>query len=287
MPSTHEQSTAQLRKAHLARSFDLASDTYEEAHGDFVNPVGDRLAYLADLRPGDRVLDLGCGRGAVLFAAVAAVGPDGYVAGVDLSPGMVRRTAAQAARAGLRNVSVRVDDAEDLGFPDRSFEAVLSSFTLPLLPDPAAALAGAHRVLAPGGRLGLTGPGAGAEPEPGWRRALPALLPYLGPDADWPAADGDRAVAADRPGGDPERALAAAGFTGVRTVEEPAVVVHADVHTWWRSLWAGGHRALLETIAPGRRAQAREAACAAVEPLTERGRLVHRTSVRYTLARRD
>ncbi|MCD0485736.1 methyltransferase domain-containing protein [Streptacidiphilus sp. ASG 303] len=280
MPSTREQSPAERRKAWIARSFDLASDSYDEANGPFFNPVGERLVDLAGLRPGDRVLDVGCGRGAVLFAAVAAVGPDGYVAGVDLSPAMVRRTAAQAAGAGLRNVSVRVGDAEDPGFPDGSFEAVLSSFSLVLTPDPAAALARARRLLAPDGRFGTTS--FGPDPEPAWREAVRVLRDFADPEAAGAYARPFNALADD-----PEGMLAAAGFAGVRTVEGTTATEFADLDAWWRSAWADGHRGVLETIPPDRREEARRAACAVVAPLAgSDGRLVRRTAVRWTIARR-
>ncbi|WP_377270679.1 class I SAM-dependent methyltransferase [Peterkaempfera sp. SMS 1(5)a] len=274
MPSIREQAPAQRRKARITRSFDLASDSYDEANGDFFNPVGDRLVELAGLRPGDRVLDLGCGRGAVLFPALAAVGPDGYVAGVDLSPAMVHRTAHQAADARLRNVSVRVDDAEDLGFPDQSFEAVLSSLTLMLTPDPDAALAQAHRVLVPGGRFGLTLFGPDVQPE--WRQAARVLHGYAedGPLGFNTLADG------------PEAALAAAGFGGVRTVEEVVTVQYADLDAWWRSVRSDGNRDLLESIPPDRLDEARRAAYEVVRPLAAAGDLTRRTAVRYITAHR-
>jgi ubiquinone/menaquinone biosynthesis C-methylase UbiE len=281
MPSTREQAPAQRRKTWITRSFDLASDTYDEANGDFFNPVGDRLVQLAGLRPGDRVLDLGCGRGAVLFAAHSAVGPDGYVAGVDLAPEMVRRTAAQAAQAGLRNVSVRVDDAEDLGFPDHSFEAVLSSLALIHTPDPAAALAQAHRVLTPGGRFGFTA--FGPAPQPQWRQAARALLDFAEPG---PGGAAELLPSFNSLAEDTGAALRAAGFTEVRTVEEVLTREYADADGWWRSISADGHRALVDAIPEERREEARKAAYAVIEPLTESGRLVRRTAVRYTTARR-
>jgi ubiquinone/menaquinone biosynthesis C-methylase UbiE len=299
MPSTHEQVPTQYRhqyqyqherKAYLANAFDLASDNYDEANGSFFNPIGERLVELADLRPGDRMLDLGCGRGAVLFAAVAQVGPDGYVAGLDLSPGMVHRTAAQAAKAGLRNVSVRVGDAEDPGFPDRSFEAVLSSLALFLTPDPAAALASAHRVLVPGGHFGFTA--FGEDVVPGWNSAVNAVRPFLDPPPSPPGASElqGRPSRSGLLGGDPATVAAvlnAVGFTDVRTVEETATTEYADADAWWRSLWAGGYPAMLETIPEDRREEARKAAFAVVEPLADHnGGLVRRTAIRYTTARR-
>ncbi|MDH6118185.1 class I SAM-dependent methyltransferase [Kitasatospora sp. GAS204B] len=281
-----QDDAARRRKAALAHAFTLAADEYDEANGGFFNPIGARLARLAGLRPGDRVLDVGCGRGAVLFAALAEVGPEGYVVGIDLAPGMVRATAAQAAGHGLRNVNVRVDDAEALGFPDHSFEAALSSFAVIFTPDPVAALASVHRVLVPGGRFGFTAFGAD---EPGWERpgaALNAFLPA-------PAARlrQSRAARFNPLGRSPEEAaelLHRAGFTDVRTVEHPAATHYPSAEAWWRSQRAGGWRGVLEAIPAERLDEARAAALAALAPLAAAdGTLVRRTAIRYTTALRE
>ena len=98
---------------------------------------------------GDRVLDVGCGRGAALFPAAEAVGVTGSVAGIDLVAAMVAATAADITRRGVANASVRVGDAESPEFPDRSFDAVLAGFVLFFLPDLAAALRACARLLRP------------------------------------------------------------------------------------------------------------------------------------------
>ncbi|WP_327068353.1 methyltransferase domain-containing protein [Kitasatospora sp. NBC_01250] len=273
------------RKSALAHAFSLAADEYDEANGGFFNPIGARLARLAGLRPGDRVLDVGCGRGAVLFAALAEVGREGYVVGVDLAPGMVRATAAQAAGRGLRNVCVRVDDAEALGFPDSSFEAALSSFAVIFTPDPAAALDSVHRVLVPGGRFAFTAFGAD---EPGWERPGAALNAFLPPEAA--RVRQSRAARFNPLGRSPEEAaelLHRAGFGDVHTVEHPAATHYPDAEAWWRSQRAGGWRAVLEAIPAERLDEARAAALAELTPLMAAdGSLVRRTAIRYTTALR-
>ncbi|GAA1980724.1 class I SAM-dependent methyltransferase [Kitasatospora viridis] len=273
-----------------------AADDHDAADGGFFNPIGARLARLAGLRPGDRVLDLGCGRGAVLFAALAEVGPGGSVVGVDAAPGTVRATGARAAGRGLRNVRVELGEAPALGFPAGSFDAVLSSFVLALAPDPAAALASVHRVLVPGGRFGCTAFGADA---PGWERPGAALDAFLSPHALRLRHSGaGRHNALGRSPQEAAELLHAAGFTGVRCEEHQAVSHYPDAAAWWRAMSlppaedrgkgaAGGWRAALDAVPAARLDEARQAALAELAGLAAPdGSLVRRTTIRYITASR-
>lgn len=109
-----------------------------------------RSLELLGLRPGERVLVVGCGTGLDLEWIPAGVET---VAG-DLTPAMVERTRARAARLG-KPVVARVMDAQDLGLPDASFDAVVLHLILAVVPDPVAAIREAERVLRPGGRAAV------------------------------------------------------------------------------------------------------------------------------------
>jgi ubiquinone/menaquinone biosynthesis C-methylase UbiE len=289
MPTTAEQAgqtpSDVRRKADIAQGFDLVADSFGSGSGSFFENVGRRLVAQAGLHPGDRVLDLGCGRGAVLLAAAQAVGADGYAAGIDLAPEMVRATAAEIGVRGLRNVAVRVDDAEDPGFPARSFEAVTAGLMMFITPDPAAALASAHRVLVPGGCFAMS---TFAPEDEAWQRPLRAALAAGGRQAaadEWSRDRGDNGQLDT-----PERIadlLTRAGFTEVETVEEAQVSTYAQAEDWWTSLWSSGRRAaLLRHIPEERRADARKAAFAELDRLAVDGVLTRSTVIRYTTARR-
>ena len=105
----------------------------------------------ADVAPGTRVLDVGCGTGAATAAAVEAVGLEGLAAGIDLSEPMLR-----AGRVERPDLVLAVGDVVDLPFLDGAFDVVTSSFSLHVLRDLRGGLFDMIRVLKPGGRLGAT-----------------------------------------------------------------------------------------------------------------------------------
>jgi ubiquinone/menaquinone biosynthesis C-methylase UbiE len=115
------------------------------------NPVA-----IADLRPGEAVLDLGCGGGLDVFLAATRVGPGGRVVGVDASPEMVARARSSAARTRLNNVRFGEGSIEKLPFGAGAFDVVLSNCVINHCPDPGVVFREARRVLRPRGRLCVT-----------------------------------------------------------------------------------------------------------------------------------
>lgn len=113
---------------------------------------GAPIAYL-DLRPGETVVDLGSGAGVDAFLAARAVGPKGRVIGVDMTPAMLDRARANAAKAGLSWVEFREGRIEAMPVDTASVDAVTSNCVINLAPDKSAVFRDAARVLRPGGRL--------------------------------------------------------------------------------------------------------------------------------------
>jgi arsenite methyltransferase len=111
---------------------------------------------LADLQPGQRVLDLGSGSGTDSFAAATLVGASGTVIGVDFTPEQLAKARRLADAAGLSYVEFRKGRIESLpGVDDNSVDCVISNGVINLAPDKARVFAEAARVLRPGGRLAV------------------------------------------------------------------------------------------------------------------------------------
>lgn len=124
---------------------------HQEQHDRMLAPFASMVLAAADLRPGERVLDVGCGCGTTTLAAARAVAP-GQAVGMDLSAPMVARARAAAEQAGLTNVSFDCGDVQvcHLG---RDFDAVMSRFGVMFFDDPVAAFANIRSATRSAGRL--------------------------------------------------------------------------------------------------------------------------------------
>jgi ubiquinone/menaquinone biosynthesis C-methylase UbiE len=230
------------RTSGIAKLFDRVSTAYDGSGVPWFTPIARRLVEEVGPRSGQRALDIGCGRGAALFALAEAVGPDGAVTGIDLAPGMVEAVRADAAARGLSNVDIRLMDAGRPELPG-GFDVVVASMVVFFLPEPVAALRAWRGLLVPGGRLGITTQGPR---DPGWRALDEIFEPFLPPvireARTGPAARRfvtDEAV---------RETLAEAGYRSIRTstVDFEAVF---DGPGQWRE-WSRSHggRVMWESV---------------------------------------
>ncbi len=151
------QLSAAETKACCAAAY--SSDAVALVLGDSYHPGGRaltrRLATVAGVQPGERVLDVASGPGST--ALLLAEEFEATVDGVDLAGASVRRATEAAEAAGLAaRVRFHLGDAEQLPFPDGAFDVVISECAFCTFPDKSTAAAELARVLAPGGRVGLT-----------------------------------------------------------------------------------------------------------------------------------
>lgn len=111
---------------------------------------------LAELQPGQTVLDLGSGGGLDCFLAAKKVGENGHVIGVDMTPEMLEKARASAKRIGVTNVEFRQGFLEDLPVNGDSIDVVISNCVINLSPDKAKVFSEVFRVLKVGGKLAIS-----------------------------------------------------------------------------------------------------------------------------------
>ena len=108
---------------------------------------------LGRLAAGERVLDLGSGAGTDSLVAAQMVGEQGHVTGIDMTSAMLAKAGAAADEMGVTNVKFVEGEAEQLPFPNDSFDVVISNGVIDLIPDKDAVFSELFRVLVPGGRM--------------------------------------------------------------------------------------------------------------------------------------
>jgi arsenite methyltransferase len=111
---------------------------------------------LADLQPGEVVLDLGSGGGLDCFLAAKQVGEDGFVIGLDMTPEMLERATAAAQRMGIGNVEFRKGYLEDMPVDDDSVDVIISNCVINLSPVKPKVFTEMYRTLKPGGRVSVS-----------------------------------------------------------------------------------------------------------------------------------
>jgi SAM-dependent methyltransferase len=227
-------------------SFAVAADAYDRFMGRYSVPLAPRFADFAAVGAGRRVLDVGCGPGALTAELVGRLGPDG-VAAVDPSEPFVA-----AARERHPGVRVQVAPAEQLPFGDREFDAALAQLVVHFMADPVAGLREMARVTRRGGVVAacVWDYGGGGAPIAVFWQAARELDP---------AVEDESRLAGARRGHLTELFRAA----GLREIEENALTVevrHPSFEDWWEpfTLGVGPAGAYAAGLDPERQARLRE-----------------------------
>jgi arsenite methyltransferase len=163
------QTTSAAARFYSSEELDHLPDSVTDSSLGCGNPLA-----LAELQPGEVVLDLGSGGGIDCFLAARQVGPEGKVIGLDMTPDMIKLARRNAKKIGATNVDFRYGEMEDMPLPDASVDAVISNCVINLSPDKDAVFAEAFRVLRPGGRLSVSDVVVDGELPPAIRSRLDA-----------------------------------------------------------------------------------------------------------------
>lgn len=269
MTTAVEERRARLRGmwAAVAPAWGRAADEID-ARGA---PVVERMLAMAEVRTGDRVIELACGAGGTGLAALPLVGPGGRVVLSDAVDGMVAAAGARVRSRSLANVDVRVREMEAIDEPDRSFDVVLCREALMLAAEPERATGEIHRVLRPGGRVAVAvwGP---RERNPWLGVVFDLVGDALGAPMPPPGVPGPFALS---DAGGLATLLRGAGLEGVEVVEVAVPLRAASPDQWWDRAGAlAGPLALrLAGLAPRQREALRERAREEARPYAVPGGL--------------
>jgi SAM-dependent methyltransferase len=206
-------------------SFSVAADSYDRFMGRYSGPLAPRFADVAGVASSDRVLDVGCGPGALTAELVRRVGAE-RVCAVDPSEPFVA-----AARERLPGVDVRRAPAEALPFDDGTFDAALAQLVVHFMADPVAGLTEMRRVTRRGGVVAacVWDHGGGAGPLSAFWSAARELDPGV---------DDESTLAGAREGHLAELALAA-GLVEVESSDIVVEVEHPSFDEWWEPFTLG------------------------------------------------
>jgi SAM-dependent methyltransferase len=221
-------------------SFEVSADSYMRFMGKYSEPLAVLFADLAGVRPGQRLLDVGCGPGALTAELVSRTGADA-VSAVEPSASF-----AAAAHDRLPGVDIRQAAAEQLPFPGDAFDATLAQLVVHFMADPVTGLHEMGRVTRPGGVVA-----ACVWDHAGGRGPLTAFW-SAARELD-PAVDDESGLAGVREG-HLASLFAQAGLGGVQATKLTVRVRHAGFGSWWEpfTLGVGPAGAYLASLDPDR-----------------------------------
>jgi len=227
-------------------SFEVTADAYMRFMGQYSEPLASRFADLAAIHDGLRVLDVGCGPGALTAELVNRVGA-ASVSAVEPSASF-----AAAVRQRLPGVEIRQSAAEQLPFPDDTFDAALAQLVVHFMADPVQGLREMRRVTRPGGTVA-----ACVWDHAGGRGPLAAFWSAVR-ELD-PAANDESGLAGVREG-HLAKLFSQAGLDRTSATTLTVRIRHASFDDWWQpfTLGVGPAGVYVASLAPDRRAALRE-----------------------------
>jgi SAM-dependent methyltransferase len=231
-------------KIKAAAAYNAAADHFDDEALSVWAKYGRRTVERLALPSGASVLDVGCGTGASAIPAAERVGPEGKVIAVDLAERLLEIARRKAATRKLENIEFRLGDMEDLGYPDRRFDAVICVFALFFVPDVAKQLKELWRMVRPNGQLAITtwGPRVWEPGATGWRSAVKDLRPDLHATFNpW-----DRIA---EPGALREL-FTEAGLPEAEIVAEPGSQPLRSPQDWWTMVLGSGYRWIVDQMEP-------------------------------------
>ena len=143
-------------KQRAMSTYNAAADFYDHPVNTFWEWYGQQTVSRLGLKAGAKILDVCCGSGASAIPAAKAVGPNGFVLGIDLAENLIELAKTKARERGLENIEFRVADMLDLDLAPSTFDVVICVFGIFFVPDMQQAIQTLWKLVRPGGRLAIT-----------------------------------------------------------------------------------------------------------------------------------
>lgn len=235
-------SAAEQHKERVIGVFDTIASGYDHVALRFFSFAADRAVKILNPRPGQKILDIATGTGAIAIACAQTVRPDGRVIAIDLSQAMLDMALKNSQRMGLNNVDQFQMDADSLEFRKNYFDHSVCSFGLFFLPDMQKTLAEWIRVTKPGGKIVFTSfSEASFDP---MVKLLVEQLEFLGVEMN------NRQFATQRLS-NPGVCLDLMREAGLESVgvDTEQVGYHLQcIDDWWAVVWNSGMRGLVQQL---------------------------------------
>ena len=225
----------QLQRRVQRYGWDKAAKYYDDSWKDQLRPAQDKLLEMAELQPGEKVLETSCGTGQVTIRVARQLAHGGELMATDISEKMIEEAEKLAEENGCKNIFFQRMDAEELDLEENQFDAAICSLGLMYFPFPAEALKEMHRVLKPGGRAVVAI--WGERKNCGWAELFPIV---------------DRRVASDvcpmffqqGTGNTIQHSFESAGFENIKTERFKVSLSYPDEKTALMAAFDGGAVAL-------------------------------------------
>jgi ubiquinone/menaquinone biosynthesis C-methylase UbiE len=239
-------------KRRAAATYNAAADFYDHPINAFWDRYGRRTVTRLALAPGARVLDVCCGSGASALPAAEAVGPNGYVLGVDLADKLLELARVKAKQRGLENVEFRAGDMLALGLGPASFDAVICVFGIFFVPDMRRAVRELWSLVRPGGQLAITtwGPRFFEPVNTAFWEAVSTARPDLYKAFNpWDRISEPGAL---------REILVSAGMPPADVIAEEGLHVLRSAEDWWPMVLGTGYRGTIEQLGTEARESVRQ-----------------------------